>query len=175
MSNGTEFPPVELVIFGAAGDLTWRKLIPALYNLFLDHLIPEKFAVFGVDAKKVSVEDLRKRLLDGVNQFSRQGKAKPDSWKAFTAHLVSTVAGDFKEENTFKELAKELNAQDKAWGEHAERVFYLATPPVIVEDIVHNLGVVHLVNDRKRSRWYLKSLSAMTSLRRAASTASCSV
>ena len=55
MTNGTEFAPVEMVIFGAAGDLTWRKLIPALYNLYLDKLIPEKFAIFGVDAKPVGI------------------------------------------------------------------------------------------------------------------------
>jgi len=152
MTNGTEFPSVELVIFGAAGDLTWRKLIPALYNLFLDNLLPAKFVIIGVDVKKVGVEALCKRLLDGVNQFSRQGKAKPESWKAFAEHFVGTIAGDFNDVSTFESLAKELNAQDKAWGEHAERVFYLATPPVIVESIVHNLGLAHLVSDRKRTR-----------------------
>ncbi len=152
MANGAEFPSVELVIFGAAGDLTWRKLVPALYNLHLDDLLPEKFAIFGVDAKKVGLEELRKRLLDGVNQFSRRGKVRPDTWKSFAERLSSVTVGDFKDLNTFEELGKALNAQDKAWGEHAERVFYLATPPVVVEDIVHNLGLARLVSDRKRSR-----------------------
>ncbi len=152
MSNGSQFPSVQLVIFGAAGDLTWRKLVPAIYNLFIDNLLPDKFAIFGVDVKKMAVADLRKRLLDGVNQFSRQGKAKAEQWKPFAEHVISLVAGDFKDEATFETLAKELNAQDKAWGEHAERVFYLATPPFIVEDIVHNLGLAHLASDRKRTR-----------------------
>ena len=97
MTNGSEFPAVELVIFGVAGDLTWRKLVPALYNLFLSHLTPDKFAIFGVDAKSISVEELQKRLLDGVNQFSRRGKAKPDEWKSFSSCLVSTIAGNFDE------------------------------------------------------------------------------
>ncbi len=152
MGNGVEITPVELVIFGAAGDLTWRKIVPALYNLFLDNLLPEKFALYGVDAKKVGLEKLRTRLLEGVNQFSRRGKAKPEAWKTFASHLISTVAGDFNDISTFNELAEELNAQDKEWGEHAERVFYLATPPSIVGTIVHNLGAAHLVNDRKRTR-----------------------
>ncbi len=152
MSNNAEFSPVDLVIFGAAGDLTWRKLVPALYNLFLDNLIPEKFAFFGVDVRQVGVDELRKRLLDGVSQFSRRGKARPEPWKTFSSHLVGTVAGDFNDLSTFEELARKLNAQDKAWGEHAERVFYLATPPTIVGTIVHNLGQAHLVNDRKRTR-----------------------
>ena len=108
MSNGPQFPSVELVIFGAAGDLTWRKLIPALYNLFIDHLLPQKFAIFGVDAKKVGVETLQKRLLEGVNQFSRRGKARPEVWKAFAEYITSTIAGDFKDTSTFEELARQL-------------------------------------------------------------------
>jgi glucose-6-phosphate 1-dehydrogenase len=152
MSNGNQFPSVQLVIFGAAGDLTWRKLIPALYNLFEDSLLPAKFAIIGVDAKKVTLEDFQEHLLDGLNQFSRRGKPAPDSWKTFAAHIVSLVGGDFQDMNTFETLSKELNAQDKTWSEHAERVFYLATPPSIVEDIVNNLGQAHLVSDRKRTR-----------------------
>lgn len=147
-----ELPPVEIIIFGAAGDLTWRKLVPALYNLFLDDLMPEKFAIFGVDVKPIRLDELRKRLLDGVNQFSRRGKAQTDTWKKFIAHLVDCISGDFNQAGTFENLAKGLNAQDKSWGEHTERVYYLATPPVIVETIVHNLGRVHLVNDRRRAR-----------------------
>ena len=95
MMNENTLPSVELVIFGAAGDLTWRKLIPALFNLFLDGLMPEKFAIFGVDAKSIGLEALRKRFLDGVNQFSRRGKADPKQWKVFAEHLVSCQAGDF--------------------------------------------------------------------------------
>jgi glucose-6-phosphate 1-dehydrogenase len=151
MTNEKKFPPIALVIFGAAGDLTWRKLIPALYNLSFDKLLPEKFAIIGVDAKKVTVEDLRKRLLDGANKFSRR-KPNPTIWDSFAAHLVGTVIGDFKDIHTFEELGHLLSSQEKAWGEHAERVFYLATPPSIVQDIVHNLGQAHLVSDRKCSR-----------------------
>jgi len=152
MTDRHGITPVELVIFGAAGDLTWRKLVPALYNLFLDHLTPEKFAIFGVDERSMRMEDLRKHLLDGVSQFSRRGKANPEQWKAFANYLTSYVAGDINLGSTFEDLAKSLNAQDKSWGEHAERVFYLAVPPSIVETIVHNLGVAHLVSDRNRAR-----------------------
>jgi glucose-6-phosphate 1-dehydrogenase len=145
-------PPVEIIIFGAAGDLTWRKLIPAFYNLFLDELMPEKFIICGVDAKPTSLEALTNRLLEGVNQFSRRGKAETDPWKDFTGHLTDCLTGDFSDLKTFENLARVLNAQDKSWSEHAERVFYLATPPSIDETIVHNLGAVHLVSDRKRAR-----------------------
>ncbi|PWB54658.1 MAG: glucose-6-phosphate dehydrogenase [Anaerolineales bacterium] len=150
--NGLELPPVIITIFGAAGDLTWRKLIPAFYNLYLDQLMPEKFAIYGVDAKPTSLDDLRKRLLEGVNQFSRQGKAKASQWNEFSSHITACLTGDFSDQSTFDKLARALNDQDKSWGEHAERVFYLATPPTVVDTIVHNLGLAHLVHDRKRAR-----------------------
>ena len=59
--------------------------------------MPEKFAIFGVDVKPISLDDLRKRLLDGVNQFSRQGKAKADQWKDFASHLADCLTGDFSD------------------------------------------------------------------------------
>jgi glucose-6-phosphate 1-dehydrogenase len=161
MMNGPKLPPLEMVIFGAAGDLTWRKLVPALFNLYQDDLLPEKFAIFGVDVKSNGLVELRRHLLDGVNQFSRRGKPKTDTWKIFANHLVSYVAGDFNNVATFEDLAKTMSAQDKSWGEHAERVFYLATPPTIVETIVHNLGLAHLVNDRKRARLVVENPSGM--------------
>jgi glucose-6-phosphate 1-dehydrogenase len=90
--------------------------------------------------------------MEGVNQFSRQGKAKPSQWNEFSSHITACLTGDFDDQNTFDKLARALNNQDKSWSEHAERVFYLATPPTVVETIVHNLGLAHLVHDRKRAR-----------------------
>ena len=66
--------PAVVVIFGAAGDLTWRKLVPALYNLFLDKWLPDRFAVVGVDRKEMSIDEFRQRLREGVDTFSRRGK-----------------------------------------------------------------------------------------------------
>jgi glucose-6-phosphate 1-dehydrogenase len=152
MMESISLPSVEIVIFGAAGDLTWRKLIPALYNLYLSHLLPEKFSICGIDAKSTGLDSLRNRYLDGVNKFSRRGKAKPDQWKEFATHIDGCLAGDFNNPETFENLAKHLNEREKSWGGHAERVYYLATPPSIVQTIVHNLGQVHLVSDRKRAR-----------------------
>jgi glucose-6-phosphate 1-dehydrogenase len=65
-----------IVIFGAGGDLTHRKLIPAIYNLYLDALLPQKFTVLGLDIKNMSDELFRKELRDGVDHFSRRGKAE---------------------------------------------------------------------------------------------------
>ena len=88
MSNEPKLPSVALVIFGAAGDLTWRKLVPALYNLSLDHLLPEKFAVIGVDGKPIDLADWHLRLHSGVDQFSRRGKVSPADWDAFAIKSI---------------------------------------------------------------------------------------
>ncbi|MFN2219404.1 MAG: glucose-6-phosphate dehydrogenase, partial [Anaerolineae bacterium] len=75
MSESIHPVPATIVIFGAGGDLTWRKLVPALYNLSLDGYLPARFAVIGVDRKEMTDDDFREHLRDGVDQFSRRGKA----------------------------------------------------------------------------------------------------
>ena len=77
MKSQTEIKPTVLVIFGGGGDLAWRKLVPALYDLFLDKLLPERFSLIGLDRKEMSEDEFCDRLNDGVNQFSRRGKADP--------------------------------------------------------------------------------------------------
>ena len=106
MKNQLKLPSTALVIFGAAGDLTWRKLIPALYDLYLDDLLPEKFAIFGVDGKSISADEWRKHLHDGVNQFSRHEKTNSSRWKDFAAHLMDCLAGDFTKAETFRSPGK---------------------------------------------------------------------
>ena len=152
MKNKPKLLPTSLVIFGAAGDLTWRKLVPALYDLFLDELLPDKFAIFGVDGRPISADDWRKRLHDGVDQFSRHGEIDSKKWKDFASHLVDCLTGDFTKAETFEALAKSMKQQDGNLGRQAEHVFYLATPPTIVEDIVRNLGQAGLTKDARHSR-----------------------
>jgi len=152
MSIKSELRPTVLVIFGAAGDLTWRKLVPALFDLFLDDLLPENFVILGVDGKSIDANDWRERLHDGVEKFARHNKADPSSWEKFSGHLVDYLTGDFTKSETFEALAKSIHGQDEEVGEQAVHIFYLATPPVIVEDIVHNLGQAGLTKDPQRSR-----------------------
>jgi len=152
MKNKPQLPPTALVIFGAAGDLTWRKLMPALFDLYLDDLLPDKFAIFGVDGKPTSADDWRKRLHDGAKQFARHDKIEKSKWNEFAEHLIDCLTGDFKKPDTFDALAKAIKEQDKNLGEQAEHVFYLATPPSIVRDIVRNLGGAGLTKDPGHSR-----------------------
>jgi glucose-6-phosphate 1-dehydrogenase len=143
--------PTVLIIFGAAGDLTWRKLVPALYNLHLDKWLPEQFAVIGVDMKEMQVDEFRQRLRDGVDRFSRRGKADDKVWDA-VAPRISYVCGDLGDPAVHKELAKRLADQEREWNTHANSVFYLAVPPVAIEAIVHGLSAARLTRDHHRAR-----------------------
>jgi glucose-6-phosphate 1-dehydrogenase len=152
MANKPKLNPAALVIFGAAGDLTWRKLMPALYNLFLDGLMPDDFVIFGVDGKPISAEDWHKRMRDGVDRFSRRGKADASHWADFSSHLADCLTGDFNSIEVFKALDKALKDRSKDFGDQVEFVFYLATPPSIVQDVVRNLGKAGLTQDPQHSR-----------------------
>jgi glucose-6-phosphate 1-dehydrogenase len=152
MPNKSRLFPISIIIFGATGDLVWRKLVPALYNLYLDNHLPEKFAIFGMNRRTVTLDEWRAHMRDGIDQFSRSGKTIPTQWDTFVTHLLLCQPGNFDEPATFENLAKTIDEQEKSWGEKAIRIFYLSTPPTIVETIAHNLGQVHLTDDRERAR-----------------------
>lgn len=143
--------PTVLVIFGAGGDLTWRKLIPALYNLYLDDWLPDKFKIIGVDVKPMSEEDFRARLRGGVNQFSRRGAVDPKAWNEFATRLCF-AAGDFENDALFKDLDRQLDATDKEWNTLANRIFYLAIPPSLIHNVVEQLGHAKLTDEVNRER-----------------------
>ena len=78
-----EISPTIFVIFGGAGDLTWRKLIPSLFDLHRDRRMPKQFAIMAVDRAALRDAQVHKRFLDGVNRFSPKGTAKSTDWKYF--------------------------------------------------------------------------------------------
>lgn len=144
--------PSIIIIFGAGGDLTWRKLVPALYNLFLDKWMPDQFIIIGIDLKTLTIDEFRDRLLDGVNRFSRRGKADLEIWKEFASHIVEYIPADFNDATVFAALSSRLNAQDRKWNVKANYIFYMATPPSVIGLIARQLGSVALSIDQARSR-----------------------
>ena len=151
MNPNDQLGPTVFVIFGGAGDLAWRKLIPALFDLSLDRGLPEQFAIITVDRIRIRDAALRSRLHAGVNQFSRFGKAKPAAWKQF-AERIHYQPGDFKKLSTYILLGKACGKLEKAWGARAHRVFYMATPPSMFGEIPKYLGEAGLAKDRDWSR-----------------------
>jgi glucose-6-phosphate 1-dehydrogenase len=147
--------PTILVIFGSAGDLTWRKLVPALYSLYLDDWLPDRFRVLGLDIRGMSDQQFRDHLRKGVDKFSRRGKVDPGKWKEFASKL-SLLTADFSDPEAYSTLSKQLAAQEQDWGLKANHIFYQATPPGMVEAIVGQIGQAGLAQERQRARIVLE-------------------
>jgi glucose-6-phosphate 1-dehydrogenase len=143
--------PTVLMIFGSMGDLAWRKLAPALYNLLLDKQLPEHFAVIGLDMKEQTPDEFRLRLKDGANNFCECGKMDEKMWNKFASNLFY-LSGDFSNSEVYKALNGKLSDLEKDWDGPANHIFYLATPPGIVETIVRGLGAAGLAHDKRRAR-----------------------
>jgi glucose-6-phosphate 1-dehydrogenase len=150
MPQSVDVEPTIIVIFGASGDLTRRKLIPAVYDLFLDKWLPEQFAVVGVSRTEMSEDQFREHLRSGVDKFSRRCKSNDPDWTIFAPHLTY-VAVDPTIADTYTPLSRRLNDLEKDWQAQASHVFYLATPPAVVEPIARQLGQARLSrNERAR-------------------------
>jgi glucose-6-phosphate 1-dehydrogenase len=104
MKTSTILRPADscaLVIFGGNGDLTWRKFVPSLFDLYIDKSLPKQMAIIAVDRADIDDAALRKRLRAGVKEFARAGK--PQDWRNFEAHL-SYCRGDFENSKTYVDL-----------------------------------------------------------------------
>ena len=151
MKAKTELNPTVFVIFGGTGDLTWRKLVPALFDLYRDGRMPKKFAVIAMGRSAFSDAKLRLRFLDGVNRFSPKGKAKSADWKNFSGH-ITYQQGDYTDPANFVRLGECCAKLDQAWREKAIRIFHLATPPELFGVIPKMLADAGLNQDRERAR-----------------------
>jgi glucose-6-phosphate 1-dehydrogenase len=139
--------PCALVIFGAAGDLSWRKLMPAVYNLNVDGVLPSNFAIvgFGLGAEGDPDEWIRARAREGIEKFSRQPLDEAH-WAAFSRALFY-VQGSFSDLRAYQQLKQKLEAVDAEFGIPGSRVFYLSIPPQLVQPAVEQLKAAGLVND----------------------------
>jgi glucose-6-phosphate 1-dehydrogenase len=133
--------PCTLVIFGATGDLTRRKLIPALTSLYCDKLLPESFAVIGFARRDKSDEEFRGELLAGVKEFGRQRGSE-----AFAAirDSITYLRSTFEDEAGYAALRERLDQIDRERGATVNRLFYLATPPSAYSGILTNLNACGL-------------------------------
>ena len=128
-----------LIIFGGSGDLAARKLIPALYNLGRDSLLPEGLAVVGLGRREMNNESYRNRLYDAVCKFSRTGPPELDIWHEFKKCLYY-VRGDFGSQGGYDDLKVELADIEERHGTVGNRVFYLATQPSLFPEIIRLIG-----------------------------------
>jgi len=143
--------PVIISIFGGSGDLTWRKLVPALYNLFLDQWLPEHFKVICIGRQAYSQEQFLVKLKEGVDKFSRRGKSKKAEWEKFRDHIEYNKA-DFTQPALYTYLKKSISGFEKKANEKANKIFYLAVPPSFFELIADKLAEEKMVADEAHCR-----------------------
>lgn len=141
LDAGRQAPPCILVVFGASGDLTSRKLLPALARLAAQRQLPGNFAIVGVARTEMTDDDFRNHVAKAVPN------AGPE-WHSL-AKNCRYVAGDYADNNTFKKLDETLAEIDETMGTGGNRVYYLATIPGVFADVINQLGAHGLA---KRSR-----------------------
>lgn len=153
----TETPPTRgiepcaLVIFGGAGDLARRKLVPALYNLGRDGALPRSFAVVGTGRTPMTAEQFREVHHDATPRYSRTGLDEA-TWERF-APALDYLRGDFTDATTFAHLKDWLDRADRERGTAGNRVFYFATPASGFEKVFEGLVASGLVRRGRGRPW----------------------
>ncbi len=133
-------PPQIVVIFGASGDLTRRKILPALYNLAREGLLPERYSIVGYARSGWDAEGFRARARAAVEEFSRT-PVDEEIWEPFAGSL-SYLAGPFDDPSCFEPLRRHLARVDAEAGTEGGRLYYLATPPSGFPVVIRRLGEV---------------------------------
>lgn len=136
--------PCVVVIFGATGDLTHRKLVPALYNLGVDGHLPANFSMLGFARREYTDESFRQELKTSVEKFSRRKPLNEGIWKEFAEHSYY-VSSAFDDLGGYETLKRKLDQIDAQAGVRSTRVFYLATAPSYFEVIARCLKEVGLL------------------------------
>ncbi len=145
--------PCIMVIFGATGDLTARKLIPALYNLARDGQLPPHFACVGFARREKTHEQFRQEMQEAVNKFSRVKPIDPNLWQTFSEQLFYHQS-EFDNEEGYDSLNTFLNQLDRQFATRGNRVHYLSTQPSFFADIIEKLSRHNLINPvNHASKW----------------------
>jgi glucose-6-phosphate 1-dehydrogenase len=130
--------PCILIIFGAAGDLTKRLLMPALYNLWCDGLFPKRCAIVGTSREDYSTESFREKMTDDVQKFSTR-PVEPKTWQEFVSRL-HYMPGSFNDPAAFTRLYEKVKELDKEYQAEGNVLFYMATPPSVFGLVSDQLG-----------------------------------
>ena len=149
MLNTSAYPPPHpcvMVIFGASGDLTKRKLVPALYNIAISKLLPENFAVVGFAIDELDTEQFRSNLSRDIKQFGGSG-VDPQVWEEKFAKRLFYVKGGFEDPQSYAKLKEQLEQVDRDCGTQSNYLFYLATPPAFFAKIVGQLAAAGLTEE----------------------------
>ena len=151
MENHKRPSATLIFIFGGSGDLNFRKLSPALYNLFIDGWMPEKFGIVGIGRSDYTDENYRGRLLDGIKQFSRRKDVADAQWQAFSQH-VTYLRMDAEKDADYSAITGLIKKKETEFGGHPNIIFYMAVAPQLVPDIAKRLGKENITRDTASTR-----------------------
>jgi glucose-6-phosphate 1-dehydrogenase len=135
--------PCTVIIFGASGDLTKRKLVPALYRLTQERLLPAEFAIVGFARSPMSHDDFRNRMKDAIATYSEAKQVDDAVWDSF-AKGIFYVAGDVNSPDAYRQIRDLLDKIDRERGTAGNRVFYLSTSPTLYAEAIQQLGAAGL-------------------------------
>jgi glucose-6-phosphate 1-dehydrogenase len=142
MSSETNGKTTSIIIFGASGDLTHRKLIPALFNQYMKNRLPDKFYIVGTSRSEYSHEQFRETLRKGVLDLAGM-ECPEDAWKEFSER-VFYLSGNVKDVQDYKKIDLFLQEVE---AEPANRLYYLATAPFLFPTIIQKLGEAKIVDE----------------------------
>src|ERR1700687_4253905 len=152
--NAPVAPPCAMVIFGAAGDLTKRLVVPALYDLATAKRLPNEFRLIGVDLADKTAKDWREGLTDTMNEFVAQGGGEFEAdhidqavWRWLTDRM-SYLQGDLNDPGIYRRLGEHLAELDRTAGTAGNHLFYLAVADRFFSAVVAALGAAGLVTER---------------------------
>ena len=145
-------PPCVVVIFGATGDLTRRKLLPALYRLEQQRLVPNEFAILGTARHTMSDDEFRQSMREAIVEFSADEALDESAWESF-AKQIFYLGGDFNDPALYQELKSRLEKIDGEYDTQGNRLFYLATAPDFFGLVAQQLGKAKLAKPEKPSSW----------------------
>lgn len=125
----------QLILFGALGDLAWRLVVPALFDLYVDGRLPKGFRLVGID-RNISADKLAERLHDGTSHFSRHRELTTEQWQGF-AEFFTTLALDLNDRGSYARLVGTL---DDMASDGLTRIYYLAIPPDLIDTVATGLA-----------------------------------
>jgi glucose-6-phosphate 1-dehydrogenase len=149
----TILPNTIIFIFGGSGDLSQRKLIPALFNLYLDELMPTNFSIVCFGRKPLEDVDLKKLFVAGIKKYSRKKYDAPiaKQWKKFST-AIEYFAFDVANKKSYGVIAQQIKSKEKDWKATPHCMFYLAVAPQLVEPIATNLSKIDYCINCEKSR-----------------------
>lgn len=157
MATGTQShpatgrPPTIIFIFGGSGDLTYRKLMPALYNLYLDKYLPESFLIVGIGRSEFTNSSFRNHTKKGIEEHSRRPGCIKIAWKEFAPH-IEYVKADLENDKTYRSIATRIRNTESVWKTRVNVIYYMSVAPQLAPIISEKLHKAKLTADASRSR-----------------------